>query len=246
MAAKTIMTPFEVIQFSAFSDGFETEHIATVLPIKEPKLFREAFGLDYYNDLLNRLSDPYKEGDDVPEYNEGSSYATDDRVIFDDNVYISKVDSNVDNPLVTTSWGLLKKFSDTSDNDKFNALWDYIKYWIANGVASEIVKAVSFKTGAAGAMKKRAQEGEWGTIPINEIHSLKADYVERSEDAFEEMFYFMVHSTKMYKDSAGVTGYDFSDVDRVANHFEYSTKRNLPRRRRVSSIRDGRFRNENW
>lgn len=247
MAAKTIITPHEVIQFSAFSDGFETEHIATVLRIKEAKLFRETFGLEYYEDLLERLADPYKNGNNIPEYNEGSSYAADDVVIFDDNVYISKVNGNTDNPLVTATWDISKKFNTADpDNDKFNALWEYAKYWVANGVASEIVKVASFKTGGAGAMKKRAQEGEWGTIPVKEIHSLKADYVERSQDAFEEMFYFMVHSTKKYKDSNGSEGYDFSDVERVENHFEYDTQRNLPRKRRVSSIREGQFRHENW
>lgn len=147
MAAKAVITPFEVVKYSPAGRDYPTGEIARLIVPVEQEIGYDCLGETLYEWMLANLN---QWSSDVQEWCEGEAYNEGDLVVRCDMLFKSLEDLNNSNPVdvENSEWEEVKRFG---DSDCANELWeDHLRHIIALNVYMRSINTTTLTTGANG------------------------------------------------------------------------------------------------
>ena len=141
-----LITAWEVVKYSSAERDYPTMYICSLIPIKEPSLFRACLGMDFYKELLGDVND----FSGVTEYVDTVTYSVGDLVLNGGCVLRSLQDNNLGNLFADDFadwWVEADKFKKECNN----LLWNkYLRYYLAYEIFALSLRSATYKAGAKG------------------------------------------------------------------------------------------------
>lgn len=137
------MTNFEVVCYCKDIGADFPKHFFDI-EVEELTIFNQFLGEEFYPILIADLADHSS----ATEWIEGTSYAVNDKVIYQGCVFISQVADNLSFPTVETAWTEADKFTTL----EYNNLWTkgQLRGYLAYEIAKTGLVPSTWKVGATG------------------------------------------------------------------------------------------------
>lgn len=175
MAAKSLLTPREVIFWSKVDANFPTCDLQNIFLILA-KEFKDCLGKAFYDFLIENLAD-YT---DAEHWDSDKDYVTGDTVVYE-GVYYTAIENTNESPPMSSCWELAPKFT----KDCLNDLWcnGFLAYYLSMLVVRDSIIPTTLNLGASGVVKRFGDKFE--TADYKEVSSLIKHHNNKIGQAFE-------------------------------------------------------------
>lgn len=181
-----LLTANEVVKLTAADSGFPTDILQINIINFEKLIFKKGcIGMDIYGALLNDL-EPVNHA----EWQNGTIYATDSKVVYRGNFYRAK-NSTTSSP-ETTNWERLPKFK----TDANNKLWEAgLGAWLALNILYRSTKYNLYKNTGKGLMKASEETGTT-SVDYKEYIEYKNGLLTDIDDLYISLMDYIKPNTK--------------------------------------------------
>lgn len=187
----TVITPWEVIQYSPAGSNYPASAVCSDIRQVEEDFFYRCFGHEFYDYLIEHLNEyPDPEPD---AWTAADTYATGDFVVYVGCLYRSLINANTDqNPATETeAWALFEKF----DTACLNNLWTgYLRPYLAHVLYAESLLLTTQSSGAGGITVRSNDRGEGSgirTANMTEISAHKATVMNKAAKIYDNMIRYI-------------------------------------------------------
>lgn len=144
-----LISPYEVINNAPVKRDYPTTYLCTMLDVLEHDLVVSCFGDVFYAllkvDKIDYSTVPEYTDGKIPQYINGLIYSLGAHVFFDNCLFVSLEDNNMDAPSMNT-WGIAPKFNTPCYND----LWDLLKMYLSLMIINKTLVYTTYQIGAKG------------------------------------------------------------------------------------------------
>jgi hypothetical protein len=229
---KTLMSAYEVAKCSPIMMEYPMDILCVFIVKDERGLFEScALGDKLYDAMLDDIEDV----SEVNVYNEMTLYNEGDRVLYEDVVLESIIDSNAIEPCDVTAkdfWRVVEKFN----NPCFQELYDrFLKFYIAFTIVGRSARFATFQASSKGTVKYsedfRGQGSGLATVTSTEFYQWKQDILLEGDRSKSNVLEYIKEKHLAFKnDEEG--GCNFSmvkDIEELCN--DCDTKKEFSRKK---------------
>lgn len=203
---RTLLSPFEVIKYSAAGSSYPLDNIRILIPIYELEFMLSCLGEDFYNAMLKDKNS----FEVAKQWVKGTTYNSGDLVIYNGSILECCNSLNSTEPSITNDkWREPDKFKKKS----FNALWEYyLRSILAFKVYKEAIPQDTIKSSAKGLVVTAQDQSGAMTAQNKDIEYVLRHIQNQIDIQVNGMKNFITSKHKEFtKDST--KGYDFSTVN---------------------------------
>lgn len=215
----TLLTATETIKSTPVHQNFPVAAINKVLQVRERALFESWLGEDFYKILIADLADHSA----AVQWVNGTSYTLGSKVILEDYVFVSLINSNTEAPINSNNWTEAAKF----DTGEYNTLWDnYLRVYLALETIKMALPFATYSIDSGGASESYTEQGE--------RRSAGAKAYNKLEDTIDVLINDAQGSLKKYIDNAheeSTTQAYYEKVGYIQNFKPAAQPQNRGRRR---------------
>jgi hypothetical protein len=199
-AKETLLTAQDVVDNAPVDPNSYADQRSQFITIREEKLFRAKFGMDFYKALLaDKVKYSAVSGSGLTVYTnfqEGTTYAANAVVLYKNRLYKARASGTTQIPTNEGHWTIAPKF-ETADNEY---LWRrYLCTVLAFSVSSDSLFYRMVSDTPMGLVQKY-DEGKTRPIKVQEAGRLKQEYQADIDDLIATMDAFLLENAEIFPD----------------------------------------------
>jgi hypothetical protein len=199
-AKETLLTAQDVVDNAPVDPNSYADQRSQFIAMREEKLFRAKFGIDFYKALLaDKVKYSSASGSGLTVYTnfqEGTTYAANAVVLYKNRLYKAKASGTTQIPTNEARWTIAPKF-ETADNEY---LWRrYLCTVLAFSVSSDSLFYRMVSDTPMGLVQKY-DEGKMRPIKVQEAGRLKQEYQADIDDLIATMDAFLRENAEIFPD----------------------------------------------
>jgi hypothetical protein len=199
-ARETLLTAQDVVDNAPVDPNSYADQRSQFITIREEKLFRAKFGMDFYKALLaDKVKYSAVSGSGLTVYTnfqEGTTYGASAVVLYKNRLYKAKASGTTQIPTNEGRWTIAPKF-ETADNEY---LWRrYLCTVLAFSVSSDSLFYRMVSDTPMGLVQKY-DEGKTRPIKVQEAGRLKQEYQADIDDLIATMDAFLLENAEIFPD----------------------------------------------
>jgi len=200
-----LLTPFEVVKYSAAGKSYPLDNIRLLIPVFERDFMISCIGEPYYNSMLKDV----RKFDTAKLWVKGTSYNASDYVIYNGSILESCKSLNTSEPSITNEdWRIPNKFSKKA----FNSLWDnYLRNVLCFKIYKEALPQDTILSGAKGLVVTTADQSGAMTAQAKDIEYILRHIQKHIDLLIDGMKNFIQINNDLYKLDP-TKGFDYSEI----------------------------------
>jgi len=202
---QNLITPFEVVKYSAAGNSYPLDNIRLLIQILEREFMISCIGEDYYNLMLNNV----RKFDTAKAWVKATSYSAGDYVIYNGAILESCVSLNNTEPsVINDKWKEPAKFTKKA----YNSLWDlYLKNILAFKIYKEAIPHDTIKSGAKGLVVSGADGSGAATATHKDVEYILRHIQNNIDLLVSGLNKYITDQYDLFKTDS-TKGFDFSEV----------------------------------
>lgn len=200
-----LLTPFEVIKYSAAGKSYPLDNIRLLIPVFERDFMIGCIGEPYYNLMLKDV----RKFDTAKAWINGTSYNTGDYIIYNGSILESCKSTNTTEPsVINENWREPNKFNKKA----YNSLWDnYLRNVLCFKIYKEALPQDTFLSGAKGLVITSQDQSGAMTAQSKDVEYILRHIQKHIDLLIEGMKSFIETNCEAYKLDI-TNGFDYSEI----------------------------------
>jgi len=199
-AKETLLTAQDVVDNAPVDPNSYADQRSQFIAMREEKLFRAKFGMDFYKALLaDKVRYSAVSGSGLTVYanfQEGTTYAANAVVLYKNRLYKAKSNGTTQIPTNEGRWIVAPKFED----ENYEYLWQrYLRTVLAFSVSNDSLFYRMVSDTPMGILQKY-EEGKTRPIKVQEAGRLKQQYQADIDDLIATMDAFLLENAEIFPD----------------------------------------------